>query len=151
MMAQLAFELGSTIALLGWLSLILGATLPSQRISYGLLLCGGRVIPFLLSLIYLFLLVKYWGSAPEGNYSSLVGVGLLFESQGNLAAGWLHFLIFDLFIGRWMIDDLKRSGKARWRLLPCLPLTFMYGPVGLVLYFVFQLFDKPNDSVLYAR
>ncbi|MDP2571717.1 ABA4-like family protein [Vibrio penaeicida] len=150
MIAHLAFEMGSSLALLGWLCLVVGVIMGSNKFSGWFLLFGGRFIPFLLSILYVSLVVKFWGSAPNGNYASLFGVGLLFESEGNLAAGWMHFLIFDLFIGRWMIDDVKQSKSTKWQLIPCLPLTFLYGPAGLLLYFVFRVLDKHKSPLANA-
>lgn len=150
MMAHLTFEIGSGIALLGWLFLVLGIFVSSTRIRYGVLLFGGRIIPIVLSGLYLFLVFRFWGSSPEGNFSSLIGVSKLFESEGNLAAGWLHFLVFDLFVGRWMIDEVTRANLPKWRLIPCLPLTFLYGPTGLIVFFAFRLLDEREKHALGA-
>ena len=135
MSANLMFELGSMLALVGWGCLIIGSLPIWSSLSCRLLFLGGRVLPILLSLLYLLLLIKYWGSAPQGGYDSLTSVGVLFDSPGNLAAGWTHFLAFDLFIGRWIIDEVRRENIASWRLAICLPLTFFIGPVGLLAHF----------------
>lgn len=148
MIANLAFETGSSLALVGWLCLVIGSIHTTNKSSYWLLLFGGRVIPIALSILYVFLMITFWGSSPDGGFSSLDGVAILFESKGNLAAGWIHFLAFDLFVGRWMIDNINQSKKAKWRLIPCLPLTFLYGPVGLLLYFSFNVIsNRPKSSV----
>jgi len=135
MNANEAFQIGSTIALLGWLLLVCGALSPNNKIRHWLLFFGGRLLPVLLCVLYLYLLFSFWGSAPGGDFSSLDGVATLFASPGNLAGGWIHFLAFDLFVGRWMIDDVLDSEKSLWRLVPCLPLTFLFGPAGLALHF----------------
>ncbi len=148
MIANLAFEIGSSVALLGWLCLAIGSINTTNRTGYWLLLSGGRLVPIVLSALYVFLMIKFWGSAPDGGFSSLESVSMLFESQGNLAGGWIHFLAFDLFVGRWMIDDVDKSKKAKWRLIPCLPLTFFYGPAGLLLYFSFNVIFNRNKSLV---
>ena len=86
---------------------------------------------------------RYWSSAPGGNFGSLEGVARLFSSQGKLLGGWVHFLAFDLFVGRWMVDDTLNAQRSRWALLPCLPAAFMYGPAGLLLYFVIRAAASP--------
>jgi Domain of unknown function (DUF4281) len=88
----------------------------------------------LLSVTYLVLLVVHWRSAPGGGFGSLEGVAQLFASRGKLLGGWFHFLAFDLLVGRWMIDDTCSSARTRWVLAACLPLTFLYGPAGFLLY-----------------
>jgi len=49
-----------------------------------------------------------------------------------LLAGWVHYLAFDLFIGSWEVEDAAANGIPHWLLLPCLFLTLMVGPVGLL-------------------
>lgn len=135
MSPEQAFTLASIAAMLGWLLLVAAVLAPQGKARSRLLWAGGRLMPLLLSTAYLALLVLHWRSAPGGNFGSLAGVATLFASPGKLAGGWVHFLAFDLFIGRWMIDDVLARGASRWCLLPCLPLTFLYGPAGLLLYF----------------
>ncbi len=140
-------------AVLGWVALVLG--LLSQglgphggmtlKVSRVLLTLGGRVIPLLLSLGYAALMLQWWGSAP-GGFGSLEQVATLFESRGLLLAGWVHYLAFDLWVGRWCIDALAAEppvmGVAHWIgrlvMLPCLMLTFMLGPVGLLAFLAFR-------------
>lgn len=150
MTPALVFQLASLVALFAWLILALGLVVKPGAAHRVLLLVGGRFAPMLLCAVYLGLLVTYWGSAPGGSFGSLEGVERLFSSRGKLLGGWLHYLAFDLFIGRWMIDDILISKRSRWPLLPCLPLTFMYGPVGLLLYFSLRAWSRqtPNPSVL---
>jgi hypothetical protein len=135
MTPEQAFTQASIAAMLGWLLLVVAVLAPPGPARTRLLWVGGRLVPLMLSAAYLVLLVLHWRSAPGGNFGSLAGVATLFASPGKLAGGWVHFLAFDLFIGRWMIDDVLARGAPRWWLLPCLPLTFVYGPVGLLLYF----------------
>jgi hypothetical protein len=134
----LVFQIASSAAMVGWLLLAAGAVLDVAAWRHRLLLGGGRVVPLLLCALYLALLIHYWGSAPKGSFATLEGVARLFESRGKLLGGWVHFLAFDLFIGRWTIDDVLASKRSRWLLLPTLPLTFLYGPAGLLLYFLMR-------------
>ena len=143
MAPEQAFTLASTAAMLGWL-LLVGAVLAAPgKARKGLLWTGGRLVPLLLAAAYLALLMWHWRSAPGGHFGSLDGVATLFASRGKLVGGWVHFLAFDLFIGRWMIDDVLARRAPRWHLLPCLPLTFLYGPVGLLLHFGLRRWDHP--------
>lgn len=129
-----AFECASTLAMLGWALLATGVVCKPGNVRHGLLQFGGRVVPMLLCASYVLLLVQHWGSAPGGNFGSLAGVATLFASPGRLVGGWVHFLAFDLWLGRWMVDDVQAHQRSRWLLLPCLPLTFFFGPAGLLLY-----------------
>ena len=129
-----AFEWASALALLGWASLVAGVLPKPGLPRQWLLLAGGRAVPLLLCAAYVLLLAQHWGSAPGGHFGSLAGVTALFASPGKLVGGWVHFLAFDLWLGRWMVDDLQAQQRSRWLLLPCLPLTFLFGPAGLLLY-----------------
>ncbi|WP_052771900.1 ABA4-like family protein [Vibrio mexicanus] len=138
MSAHQLFDISNLIAVIGWLSLIAGALPINPSFQRYALRFGGRVIPILLSVAYLWLLIAYWGSTPNGGYGNLDQVAALFASPGNLTAGWIHFLAFDLFVGRWMIDEVEKSGTAHWRLIMLLPITFLIGPVGLLLHFALK-------------
>jgi len=133
------FQAASALALLGWLLLALGVIVNGVASRRALLRAGGRAVPLLLCAVYVAVLVAYCGSTPGGNFNSLAGVAILFSSSGKLLGGWVHYLAFDLFIGRWIVDDVVASGRSRWWLLPCLPLTFLFGPAGLLLYFAVRL------------
>ncbi|WP_295891339.1 ABA4-like family protein [uncultured Vibrio sp.] len=150
MSANIAFELGSTVALFGWLLLAIGSISRNQALRWWSLFMGGRFIPLVLALLYCYLTITFWGSSPDGDYSSLEGVKRLFESPGNLAAGWTHFLAFDLFVGRWIIDDSVEVGKRKWHLILCLPLTFLYGPVGLATYVAYKVIIGRQNGFLKA-
>ncbi|MDA7782649.1 ABA4-like family protein [Gammaproteobacteria bacterium] len=67
---------------------------------------------------------------PEGGgIGSLDAVLLAFGNPYVLTAGWIHYLAFDLFIGSWELRDTQNQGIPHWQLVPCLLLTFAFGPV----------------------
>ena len=135
MKPEVIFEFASLIAIAGWVLLVIALLLRPGVARNALLFTAGRVAPLLLCLIYLVVLVSYWGSAPGGSFGSLEGVAQLFAPRGKLLGGWIHFLAFDLFVGRWIVDDIDRKGGARWSLILSVPLTFLFGPLGLLLHF----------------
>jgi hypothetical protein len=136
------FSVANPFALLGWLLLVSAVFTPGGGAWRArLLTLAGRVWPLVLGAGYAAALVAHWGSAPGGGFGSLDEVATLFRSPGNLLAGWVHYLAFDLFIGAWMVGDAQSRGlrgAARFALLPCLALTFLFGPVGLLLYFALR-------------
>lgn len=71
------------------------------------------------------------GGFGSGSMDSLEGVMTLFQSPVLALVGWVHYLCFDLFVGRWIMNDAPNGG---YRLAPVLFLTLMLGPVGLLLY-----------------
>ena len=89
----------------------------------------------LLSAGYVAALVTWWPEAHgQGCFGSLAQVATLFSGPGLLLASWVHYPAFDLLVGRWEIDDSGVAGLATWWLLPCLALTFLFGPPGWLLY-----------------
>lgn len=69
------------------------------------------------------------------NYS-IEGIRSLFMSDGGIVIGWTHYLAFDLFVGLWIARDADLKGFSRWVQLPFLLLTFVAGPVGLLLWLI---------------
>jgi hypothetical protein len=95
-------------------------------------------IPSLLGLAYGWALLANPG-APEGaSFGTLEGVMLFFTSPYATLAGWIHYLVFDLFVGAWEVRDARRHGIPHWMVLPCLFFTLMLGPIGLGLYLVLR-------------
>ncbi len=85
-----------------------------------------------LALIYLVALgITLTGGPTGGDFSSLAGVMRLFDSPWGALTGWIHYLCFDSFVGRWIMNDAPKGG---YRLLPVLFLTLMLGPIGLLVY-----------------
>ena len=127
-----AFNLGGKLALLGWLGLL--ASLFVVRARPATQLAARIVIPALLAIAYGLLIWTGFGEAPGGGFGSIEEVRALFASDSALAAGWLHYLAFDLFVGSWIVSDGLRRRVPALLILPCLPLTLMFGPLGLLLF-----------------
>lgn len=128
---ELLFSVAGIINVLGWLLL---AILPRQPMAQRM---AGIVLPLILSAVYLVLIVLHLQGA-EGGYGSLADVAALFKKPELLLAGWIHYLAFDLFIGAWEIRDSHRHGIPHLVMIPCLVMTFVLGPIGLLFYFAIR-------------
>ena len=140
------FTLANPAALLGWALLVLA---PRWRVTRWLVLSGA--LSAALAVAYGLLIgTHYLGPhGREGGFGSLAEVGALFQDPWALLAGWVHYLCFDLFVGAWEMRDAQRRGLPHWLLLPCLLLTFLFGPLGLLLYFgLRQLAPKGQQAVV---
>jgi hypothetical protein len=126
------FSLASTTAALQWLLLII---FPKCRVT--LWLIRYPVVPILLSAIYCIYIAGFF-SITGGGYNSLQQVRTLFENDSLLLAGWVHYLAFDLLIGFAIIRSSQEKSISHWLVIPCLVLTFMFGPVGFLLYQIIQ-------------
>jgi hypothetical protein len=65
---------------------------------------------------------------------SLSSVAILLATPAGATIGWVHFLAFDLFVGRWIYLDSQERGITSWAVSPILLLTFLFGPLGFVSY-----------------
>ena len=65
---------------------------------------------------------------------SLTAIAALLGTPEGALIGWLHFLAFDLFVGRWAYLDSRAHGFSAWFVSPILFFVFMFGPLGLLLY-----------------
>jgi len=63
---------------------------------------------------------------------------VLFETPAIALAGWLHYLAFDLFIGAWQVRTARTASIPHLLILPCLALTFLFGPAGLLCFFALR-------------
>jgi hypothetical protein len=127
------FSLTNSLALLGWLLLVF-----TGRLRWAAPLVLGAILPLLFAVIYAGLLVGHWGEG-GGSFRTLAGVGALFRNDWLLLAGWVHYLAFDLFVGAWEVRDSQALGISHWIVIPCLALTFLFGPAGLLLYFLVRI------------
>ena len=90
-------------------------------------------IPLGIAAVYLVLIARYMPGS-SGGFGSLVEVAQLFSQPGLLLAGWVHYLAFDLFIGAWEVRDAARHRVPHLLVIPCLIMTFLLGPIGLLAY-----------------
>lgn len=72
----------------------------------------------------------------EGGFGSFADIKTLFQSDHMIAAGWIHYLAFDLFVGAWIARRADDIGLSRLIQAPILALTFMFGPAGYALFMV---------------
>jgi len=126
------FSLANPAALLGWALLVLA---PRWRGTRAVVLSGA--LPLLLAVAYAALITTHYlrPHGGEGGFGTLDDVAALFRDPWALLAGWVHYLCFDMWTGAWEVRDAQQRGVPHWLLVPCLLLTFMFGPVGLLLYF----------------
>jgi hypothetical protein len=134
------FSLASTIAVVGWLLLII---VPRRPLAVHV---AGIFLPLLLAAMYLYFIAMHIRGA-EGGFGSLADVATLFQTRELLLAGWIHYLAFDLFIGGWEVRDSQRHGIPHLVVLPCLIMTFMLGPIGLLFYFAIRSAKLRNLTV----
>jgi hypothetical protein len=127
MSAEQLFQAVNLLAMAAW---VLLAAVPRQE--WVTRVISGVAVPALLAVVYIALIVTQWGG--PGGFSTLAGVAQLFSNPWLLLAGWVHYLAFDLLVGTWEVTDARARGVPHALVLPCLVLTFLFGPAGWLLY-----------------
>jgi hypothetical protein len=94
---------------------------------------AGAAVPAFFAVAYIVMIASAWGGS-EGGFSSLEGVASLFANPWLLLAGWTHYLAFDLLVGVWEVRDSIERRIPHLAVVPCLALTFMFGPAGWLSY-----------------
>jgi len=133
------FQYCSTLAMIGWLILIIIS--PFWE-GFDKFLIG--IVITIFAIVYTWLIVQSFNSDDFQKFGSLDGVMELFTNKTMVTAGWVHYLAFDLLTGIWMKKNSLTYNISHWLLIPCLLLTFMLGPVGLLLYLIIRSFAAKN-------
>lgn len=132
------FSVVGAIAALQWFLLIF---FPLWKMTQ--LLVRYRVIPLVLSAIYCIYITGFF-SVQGAGFGSIAEVRTLFNNDQLLLAGWIHYLAFDLLVGFYILQSAHKESISHVLLIPCLVLTFMFGPCGYLLY---QMIRKIKASI----
>jgi hypothetical protein len=75
---------------------------------------------------------------PAVSRPTLSEVAALLGSPAGATIAWVHFLAFDIFVGRWIYLDSQDRQISSWLMAPVLFLTLMLGPAGFLLYLIIR-------------
>lgn len=131
------FSIAGALALPMWILLIF---LPRWKVTQFLI--DFKVIPILLSLLYAIYVAIALYEDGMMDFGSLASVMQLFTVENAVLAGWIHYLAFDLLIGMWMLDQNKQLKISQLLMAPCLFGTFMFGPVGFLVFMMIKTIHK---------
>tara|TARA_A100001011_G_scaffold311453_1_gene328493 strand:- start:984 stop:1421 length:438 start_codon:yes stop_codon:yes gene_type:complete len=100
-------------------------------------------VPLVIAFGYVYFLITTTGTF-SADFSSLYGLTEMFQNAKprGVAAGWLHYLAFDFWVGCWMLkNSQEKRVKHVWMIFPLI-CTFMLGPLGIILYTLVLLTQK---------
>lgn len=128
-MAQL-FSLSFLLVAPFWLLMILAPTWNwTQRVMRSVWVVAPA------ALLYLLLVVPDLGTVlPAVLNPDLHGIMQLLSSEVGVTIAWVHFLAFDLFVGRWIYLDSRACRVNPILMAPILFFTLMLGPAGFLVY-----------------
>lgn len=122
------FAFGNSFVLIGWILLLL---VPNWKYTQTIVLHG---VALVLAVIYIFLIAQDLGDFDPDSFGTLEQVKVLFQSDSAVAAGWFHYLTFDLLVGAYIVKRSNELNISRWKYTLVLPFTFMFGPIGYLLF-----------------
>ena len=149
MTPETLFPLSSLLVMPFWLLLIF---LPRWRVTERVMAGPWVAVP--AALLYAVLVLPRFVAifAAVAN-PTLAGITALLGDPAGATIAWVHFLAFDLFVGRWVYVDGRSRNISAWLISPILFMVLMLGPVGFLLYLVMRTavtyqFSADGRSVL---
>lgn len=124
------FQLSNLLVMPFWFLMLL---LPHWRWTQRIMSSLWSVVPAAL-LYAMLVLPNLFGLLGELASPTLSSIAALLGTPSGATIGWVHFLAFDLFVGRWAYLDSHKHGFSAWWVSPILFFVLMFGPLGLVLY-----------------
>ena len=135
---EIIFNIYNTGILIFWLFLLV---FPKSKLTRKM--TDFPWIPLVIAFGYIYFLGTS-DSIFSVDFSTLSGLTEMFQNSNprGVAAGWLHYLAFDFWVGCWILRDSQKKGvKHAFIIFPML-FTFMLGPVGVIIYTLVLLFQK---------
>ena len=107
---------------------------------------------FILSVAYIFILYKSFLNSYDflDNFSLYLGIDSLLNLFSNslyLMTFWIHFIAINLFVGGWIVKDSQRFLINKFLLAIPLLLTYLIGPIGLLIYWFIRIFYAKNINL----
>ena len=138
------FSASSLLVMPFWLLMIV---LPKWSLTQRIMRSPLSVLP--AALLYAVLVVpNMFELLPSLANPSLEGISAALGTEAGATIGWIHFLAFDLFVGRWAYLDSQDRGISSWLMAPVLFFVLMFGPLGFVLYLIVQAVSGAQPATL---
>ena len=80
-------------------------------------------------------------------YLGIAELSELFSDTTFLMMFWIHFVAINLFVGGWILKDSQKFGVNRYLLGVPLIITYLIGPLGLLIYWFIRLFYAKRISL----
>ena len=130
MNAELVFRIAN-LAVLPWWALWLVA----PRSALAQRSAGHAAVFLVLATVYAVLLGLAFATQPPAGFG-FDGLRAALGAPVGFVAGWVHYLVFDLFVGAWILRESRRIDVEP---RPYLFLALMAGPLGLGSFLVRRL------------
>jgi len=112
-------------------------------------------LPFVVlagAYVYLFVTSITPENAAALSNPQLADIARFFSNETAAATGWIHFLVMDLFVGRWIYWEGQKTGI--WT-IHSIALCLFAGPLGVLshifTYWISKAFSKASESVIVTQ
>lgn len=138
------FNIANLFVLPFWALMIL---LPNWKVTRKVM---ESFLPFVVlaaAYVYLFITSITPENAAALSNPQLADIARFFADENAAATGWIHFLVMDLFVGRWIYWEGQKTGV--WT-IHSLALCLFAGPMGVLSHiftaWIFKAFSKTSES-----
>jgi hypothetical protein len=140
---NLIFSLSSLLVMPFWFLMIF---LPRWKTTKTIIASPYIVIP--AALLYAALVIPNIGStfAQLAN-PNLEGISRLLGSSSGATIGWVHFLAFDLFVGRYAYLESQKRNLNPFLMALVLFSILMYGPLGMLVFLGINTFAVKPETI----
>lgn len=138
------FQLSNLLVIPWWLLMIVAPHwIHTQKI------VGSSLIFVPIALLYSVLVLPSLPTLlPDLANPQLAVIRALLSTPDGATIAWIHFLAFDLFVGRWIYHDSLKLAIPRWQQTGMLFVTFMAGPFGWLCYLLLRRSKTGSFSLM---
>jgi hypothetical protein len=129
------FQISGLFVLPFWFLMIVA---PNWKLTLRLLKSPLVIIAPVIAYVIL-VLPQIGALLPKVMGPKLPEIASLLGTPEGATIAWMHFLAFDLFVGRWAYLDSRERGISAWLMAPILFFILMLGPFGFLLYMIARL------------
>jgi Domain of unknown function (DUF4281) len=141
------FNIANLIVLPFWALMIF---LPKWKVTQQVMKSYIPFIPLALTYVYLFAVSITPENAQALSNPQLADIARFFADEKAAATGWIHFLVMDLFVGRYIYLEGQKTGV--WT-IHSIALCLFAGPMGLLSHILTfwistKVFGVGNEAVI---
>lgn len=128
---EIYFGVFNLIAFIPWSLMIF---FPDQKITS---ICVDRQIPIVMLCSIYFVLFILQILGPNNTFVDFMDFNSVKQAFSNdlvMLLGWVHYLAFDLFVGIYIYESMKKQLKMRLLMRLILTITLFLGPIGYLFY-----------------
>jgi Domain of unknown function (DUF4281) len=120
------FNIANLVVIPFWLSMIF---LPKWKVTQKVMESYLPFVPLALTYVYLFAISITPENAQALSNPQLADIAKFFADEKAAATGWIHFLVMDLFVGRYIYLEGLKTGVWTFH---SIALCLFAGPMGLL-------------------